>query len=902
MHTLKSVFHLEHARFLVPFTLVILSLCHSVILSQVCLAETWKPFGIASSSVENFSVYNGELIAIGGFSSIDGTRVNRIARYDGTRWNSMAGGIDGPAEALAVYQGDLYAGGVFLRAGDQNVFYIARWNGSTWSAVAEGTNSAVRTLISYTPPGGPPVLIAGGEFSRAGSVDVKFIAQWNNSFWRPLGTGLDGKVFALGVFRGELIAAGKFTVAGGVAASNIARWNGSVWSPLGNGLDDAVYGLTEYNGELYATGDFQTAGNSPARSIARWNGQRWSPVGAGLTDKGRCLTVFEGKLVCGGNFRGIGDQYLRRVAAWDGETWTPLGRGLNNWVEGLTVWNNHLVAGGWFNQSREGGPVGLAVLSSESPPVPGQWGETDTSTPDKIIWPDTPYRYEDQVIQWVGAHNPRAQWMKLGCENPRNWDFLRHPMGKPPDTTYLIWRYDRPLPEGTRLLIEGDFPHARFFSIGVNSPSDTSFPVIGDGRGIQDVVIVDEDIIPDPGHFNPFVPGAYRQTPKRHYHVTVELQTGLPETLNRDAVIPPYRDSGNLRFGGPYSINESGVSGPYLWVRIVQPDRYDPFGGVEPPVIRIQFPGEDPVLAPVSRLMAVDEGVFLPRYSLQENPAQADGVSRKELEARAQQEQRARLELTQAGPVGRSSQEIHRIFSEGQTVRLFKVFQRPYYLGWLSRYGDEPWACTAWPNEYLGLYRLGPYQAAPLNSESVSGANVCASVLATSVNLKSLDEVVVIEGKAPTSPRTLSGNKLLGGGTQVRHWSVVFLAGSSADRKVPVISLTDEDIVLDREGKFKIVIGEAGHRPATAFPRFGVTWRPWPVGSTLDVVFQYVVTSPQVWENAPQRILWSDADYCFGDPAGTGAANRQLLKARMGAFCPQIRYVTKDMFEQKLNY
>jgi hypothetical protein len=82
---------------------------------------------------------------------------------------------------------------------------------------------------------------------------------------------MDGDVYTLAVYNGQLAAAGAFTTAGGVAVSYIAAWDGSSWFALASGMDFAVCTLSVYNSQLIAGGDFSYAGGVYARYIASWS-------------------------------------------------------------------------------------------------------------------------------------------------------------------------------------------------------------------------------------------------------------------------------------------------------------------------------------------------------------------------------------------------------------------------------------------------------------------------------------------------------------------------------------------------------------------------------------------------------------------------------------------------------
>src|SRR5689334_10527566 len=75
--------------------------------------------------------------------------------------------------------------------------------------------------------------------------------------WSQVGNGgADDWVYATTVYNGDLIAAGKFTSIGGVYANRIARWDGIAWHPLGSGVNGKVWAMIVFNGKLYVGGEF----------------------------------------------------------------------------------------------------------------------------------------------------------------------------------------------------------------------------------------------------------------------------------------------------------------------------------------------------------------------------------------------------------------------------------------------------------------------------------------------------------------------------------------------------------------------------------------------------------------------------------------------------------------------
>jgi hypothetical protein len=214
--------------------------------------------------------------------------------------------------ALTVYNGELIAGGGFATG-------IARWNGNSWQSLGSGMGESYTWVSALTVYNGE--LIAGGVFTVAGGVDASKIARWNGSIWQPLGSGVSGGgiyqgVYALTVYNGELIAGGYFKEAGGVDVNSIAAWNGNSWKALGGGINQDVHCLTAYSGELIAGGSYFEAGGVSAKSIARWDGSSWKAMGSGLNPIVKALTVYNSELIAGGSFTSAGGRSSSYWARW----------------------------------------------------------------------------------------------------------------------------------------------------------------------------------------------------------------------------------------------------------------------------------------------------------------------------------------------------------------------------------------------------------------------------------------------------------------------------------------------------------------------------------------------------------------------------------------------------------
>ncbi len=260
--------------------------------------RTWSPVGDGvSGSVSALCVFDDgsgsgpALYAGGAFTTAGGVPALRIARWDGRDWSAVGGGMDVDVSCLSVFDDGsgsgpaLYAGGAFTTAGGVSAHRIARWDGSGWSALGGGmigSFDGVGALAVYDDGSGAgPALYAGGRFTAAGGVPANRIARWDGRGWSALGSGMNDTVLALITFDvGDgagpaLYAAGRFTSAGGVAASRVARWDGDAWSALGSGVPDRAFALTPFDdgsgsGPALYVGGWFTASPAGDAYLARW--------------------------------------------------------------------------------------------------------------------------------------------------------------------------------------------------------------------------------------------------------------------------------------------------------------------------------------------------------------------------------------------------------------------------------------------------------------------------------------------------------------------------------------------------------------------------------------------------------------------------------------------------------
>lgn len=323
----------------------------------------WLGFGhsIGGNEIHALLQQDDGMVIAGNFKSAGDLPTFNVARWNGTNWNSLGNGspdaMDGPALALAAGMGgEFFAGGDFTRIGGMGTQRLARWDGSRWNAVGGGANGTVRALLR-APDGS---LLVGGNFNRIGGRAILGLARWNGSTWTQLGSGVSGAVHAL-AFRGkDLLAAGGFHEAGGKTVNHVARWDGTEWHALGEGLSAGGYAaaLALRGQDVFVAGSFATAGGVPTANVARWDGTRWLAIAANMSWPGRTLSarslaVMGDSLFVGGDFAEVDGVATPGVAQWRNGVWSGVGSGTGRTdselrVNALTARGKQLTLGGSF--------------------------------------------------------------------------------------------------------------------------------------------------------------------------------------------------------------------------------------------------------------------------------------------------------------------------------------------------------------------------------------------------------------------------------------------------------------------------------------------------------------------------------------------------------------------------
>ena len=429
-------------------------------------------------------------------------------------------------------------------------------------------------------------------------------------------------------------------------------------------------------------------------------------------------------------------------------------------------------------------------------------------------------------------------------------------------------------PFGSRLVIEGDFPHCRFMDYQIMPPFDPRVPCTG-GMGAPEVPIVDVDIEPDNGHVNPFRVGADRRAKKRHYHVYFNLARGNAVELNPESHVPPrFRAPGNTRVGGPFTYTGSyglGTIIPNLiWLRYYAPDHgTGPLAGVPLPKARLELStGEKFWLKCDFSNMVRRQNVAVPGF------------------------------IT---PPKDPASYIGHTFGWLKMFGIWLVHAEGIGLVTTKPWGKLPKEWVARPIRKADRehFRRGPEMPPPGNYECTASCCNYINYLVRPISLGK-GKVIVLTGRLPKTPRTRNGETVMTK-AECRYWSIARTA-NSPDKVFPCIlygCLMDDEIVLDTQRRYAIVYSRKEDRPSNAIKAAGVTWQDWGPASmqVMNIRWLSVIREWHLPMYAPDeknlpwvKTAWSQKNY---DQNLVGRNKPGFL----GPYHPVIHYMTTEEFE-----
>ena len=438
-------------------------------------------------------------------------------------------------------------------------------------------------------------------------------------------------------------------------------------------------------------------------------------------------------------------------------------------------------------------------------------------------------------------------------------------------------------PFGSKMVIEGEFPHCRFFSVQVSPPLNGKEYYAQRVFGTAEVSIADADIEPMPGSTNPFRVGANRNAANRKYRLEFDLTTGNPTTLNNGAHDYPYRQNSNSRkagmivYQGPLG-HKTVVGTPILnggdwnlgavWIRIYEPDdQANALGDVPMPKVWFELPSGE-------------------KYFI--------GSDFTSLQQRAD----TSIANRNTPPNGNNNTGV----DSNPTAGWFKSWGITRgMLNGVCLYNNwsRPDSGTRVNQIDLGWTGRGEFQAAPGNVEPHATTNNYASYLGRSLTLPP-GYVAVLTGKLPTFPSTRNGEATMVA-AQTRYWSI---CGIDQDPLSPlpattINAISDDDVVIDNQRNYIIAYSRPSDRPNNTQATNGVSWVDWGTQSSIGMLMRWVSISPE-WSFplAPQEnhLDWAHSDWA-GSQYDSALIGLNWRNGFMQCYLPKVHLLTKAEFE-----
>ncbi|HEY7010357.1 MAG TPA: hypothetical protein VH395_15515 [Jatrophihabitantaceae bacterium] len=409
-----------------------------------------------------------------------------------------------------------------------------------------------------------------------------------------------------------------------------------------------------------------------------------------------------------------------------------------------------------------------------------------------------------------------------------------------PDTNVGYWYERFQLPAGAKVVLHGQYPHARFMSL-------TTYGTVDGQAGTATGSFADTDINPDKGSINPFRPGALRVYPKRAFTLTLSSDVD-PGAANRAA---------NTFYVG-HAGHTDGTQTVEMILRIYRVDEgKDMAGGVPLPTPTLVLANGQQATgqAACDAVQSITGAANLPN-------AGAGLPDSTYLNL---------LHLPGASPQHPATSPItwSRFFNNAYLLA-------PFYQGTdlASKLADLP--TTLVPGFYptpANAYVIG-YADRSFGPDS-NGHNI-----------------LVLRGTMPTHPDTFSKDPInTRKKTQVRYWSLCNYTGLAVSSllKANTDCLFDQEIPVDRHGNFTIVISLPQDRPANASARCGVAWMDW--GTAGDGV----AGGDDKLITLVMRNQLADPSFAQGiDKVTTPGTEKHV----MGDYLPSGSYTTKAQFQR----
>lgn len=303
------------------------------------------------------------LLYIGGkFEYIGGKKCRGAAKWNGSNWDSLAGGFDkfnsgnfiNDVKKILRYKNKIYFFGTFFAAGNYTNAGMAVWNGTDWESTIFLTNGGqVYDADVYND-----TLYIGGSFNKVGNINSLYAAKFDGINWYSLSFPFQiGPITSIKVFKNKVYALGTWYSNGFGLTAEWSSTNG--WQPsfgIQGDINKTAIGLERIDSLLFIYGRFTHVSTMYSPCVVSWSGTHFYGYGLG-TGKNNYSTIkrikkIDNKMFVAGSFDNAGGMYLPGVSLGLAELynnkWCIYGEAFDNDVLDIVKYNNDRIICGPF--------------------------------------------------------------------------------------------------------------------------------------------------------------------------------------------------------------------------------------------------------------------------------------------------------------------------------------------------------------------------------------------------------------------------------------------------------------------------------------------------------------------------------------------------------------------------
>jgi hypothetical protein len=342
--------------------------------SVLSIAQSWQPLLNGTDWPVQYlyaDTLEGDLYVTGNFETAGGVEVNAVARWDGSSFYDLDGGMNYCINSCPVifgvtkFQGNIICSPTGFSMGSNDIFPngLVQWDGQFWKPIHpglesfSGSSSIARKFINLNDT----LLYVFGGFQTVGQDTAFSAATWNgqelvslNFPFAPYGSA---KIYDAIYHNNILYVGGNFQKKGEDENPTIDfAWYDGTWHAPDEGIkgqNDDIGAMVVFRDEIYVGGNFRVSSGNPANAIMKYRNGQFEAVGGSFDSElsnVRDLVVYDDKLFAFGSFNSVGGGVpANNMASWDGQKWCGYDFDFDETVGRAVAMNDMLFIGGIFD-------------------------------------------------------------------------------------------------------------------------------------------------------------------------------------------------------------------------------------------------------------------------------------------------------------------------------------------------------------------------------------------------------------------------------------------------------------------------------------------------------------------------------------------------------------------------